>query len=762
MNFVTGGLIVDPAFVIDPIGGDDYNGTGLPGNPVQTAARLYAIWTSEPGSKPALMPFGGRCTVTFMSAPIVGDPVAILANVQINGTLLIVGPAPTVVVTDTISAVTSVRDRTQAGAAPWKIQGTGVVDYSPHINRALINTTKNTLAWIAVSTNGNVQAQLTEPSQQMPPPNFIQIPIAIAPAAGDTYQIVTFTPATFGSDIYAQTLPGKAHFGTIVFYRWNFVNDFSSWNVQTDSAATTVFSECLVDESLVLGNGTSIVQTFFNIGLPRCVADNLGKKTKFLGGGSSGGMQVDGFASFDGDFYFRDGQSESNQGMLTVRNGQVSLGLVAFFSTLALQGNALCVRENGSATIEPGFYATAVMYGIMQAIGPTIGRCISVAPGGVVEYTSPATTSIGFAPTTGMVVGNNAADVRSASFLFKGGYKLSQLGANNAIFSPSTGAYLGPVTNPPIGFNPITQLIPGAGIFGDGSDGPAVFDSAGGPAPAGSVRDNAITFHLTRDVFYTDCEVQDGVTVNTRGFKTRCTGQFSIFITGATFYADDGLPGVSGNGGGAGGAGAPSGTLLGGTAGGAGGLPGLPGMAAANVTQGVSDSMPTTGAGGNGGAGTSAGGLGGTYTPVAQPTGILRALPEIDYWATPKLTGKTLNLVPYEGGAGGGGGGSSATNTGGGGGGGAGTVWIAASIIEIAGGATISAQGGSGNAGDLAGATATGGGGGGGGGTVVLVSTQIADAVTNVSGGTGGPAGGPGGVAGAPGAPGNVFLFLIQ
>jgi len=745
--------VIAPAFVVDPINGNDVTGTGLPGNPVKTAARLYAIWSGVAGNKPTMIPTGGVCTVTFTSAPPTTDPIGILANVFVQGGLIIKAPASTVAAADTILAITHVLNRGQGTAQPWTITGTGIANYTPFINSMMKNITRGTIEWIPATdpVAGVSNARLTQNFNALAAPSFFAVPvIGAAPQAGDSYQILTLPTAVFGADTYTQGVPNQ--FGEVVFYGWDFLTgSFGTSIIDSDATGFIAFSECRIGTNMQFRGVAALTLNCWFTRAPEISSQGSSRfEPSFLGGGSVGGLIINENGSLDGDFYISFGNFNNDAGALIVK-GRATLGTVGLFCEFPLQGNAIFVDADATVTQKSIFYGATVQYGLLSTTAPTIGRAISIQPGGHFDYLPPATLSLGFATTTPLVVGNNVnnAFLGFSASIFSGGYTVAQLSTNNAIFDTATGAYLGPITTPNSGFRQIDQVIGGSGLFGDGSDGFAQFDGIAVPAGSTLLAGN---YTLTRDVFYTNCDFGNGPTMNTNGFRIRCTGQFLLKITPASVIFCNGANAVAS----VAGAGAPAGSLAGGTNGGAGGVAGGgAGAAGTNVTQGIPHavSAPT---GGAGGAGAGAAGAGGTYTAVTGG-GDVRGLPEIAHWAVPQITGAppALALVPLQGGAGGGGGGGGPIAAGGGGGGGAGVVWIAARILSAFGG-IFQAKGG---AGGIGGAGA-GGGGGGGGGTIVLIGPQIAiDGVgLDVSGG----AGGTGGAAsGAAGSTGNVLQFFV-
>ena len=233
--------------------------------------------------------------------------------------------------------------------------------------------------------------------------------------------------------------------------------------------------------------------------------------------------------------------------------------------------------------------------------------------------------------------------------------------------------------------------VSSGGNFGDGLDGAALFDGIG--TPAGSVLAAANTYTLSRDVYYSSCTINPGVTVipanglvgNNQAFRIFCSSTLTNNGTIAANGQDAALT-VAGAGFGDN---ATPGSILGGSNGGALGAPGT------NLTAAL------------GGAGGASIGAGGTVTPPLQGTQPRDAPLAL----TPQIPIATTNA----GGAGGGGG---TAVTGGAGGGGAGIALV--SCHRLSGAGAIHANGGAGgNAG------AGQGGGGGGGGAVLLVYGAI-------------------------------------
>jgi hypothetical protein len=279
------------------------------------------------------------------------------------------------------------------------------------------------------------------------------------------------------------------------------------------------------------------------------------------------------------------------------------------------------------------------------------------------------------------------------------------------------------------------QVIPSSVAFGDGADGNATI---------------SVNTSLTKDTYYDNLTVDNGVLLRTNGFR--------LFVKNVlTNNGSIGQPGNSGIYAGAGGAALAVGSF--GTVSGAGGLGGIAntvGTVGTGVTGHTVDAPP--GSGGNGGQGRNSGGsptAGGAGGTVSSPT---------TAWGTRNLSGISTGysytnasppvLVQLRGGAGGGGGGGSGSGgyNGGGGGSGGGCAIIAArSIVNIG---IITCAGGSGGGGHTS--DWSGGGGGGGGGVLLLTYTSLSGTGTEtVAGGAGGPKGAEGSPTNQPGSAGN-------
>jgi hypothetical protein len=300
-------------------------------------------------------------------------------------------------------------------------------------------------------------------------------------------------------------------------------------------------------------------------------------------------------------------------------------------------------------------------------------------------------------------------------------------------------------------------------LFGDGSDGDVTISG---------------NTTLTSDMFYDDLTVNNGVTLNSGGYRIFVKG---VLTNNGTISRTPGNGGSGGNGSSScGGASAGSGGSLsdasmgGGATGGNGAIGRVctlqNGIAGSNGNNQIRSAGGGNGAdagrgGFNAGDG-GAGGTGGTITLTTSPihNGYLALI------AREFSTDDTAKVI--KGGASGGGGGSGRCNStgetsGAGGGGGSGGGLLLISCKEINNQGTISAPGGNGGGGGNAVGDSCpgGGGGGGGGGVVILVYNKITTVGTlTTPGGNGGGAGtggGGGAVAGSNGSSGTVIQLKV-
>ena len=334
--------------------------------------------------------------------------------------------------------------------------------------------------------------------------------------------------------------------------------------------------------------------------------------------------------------------------------------------------------------------------------------------------------------------------------------------------------------------------------YGDGSDGNVTISS---PTT------------LTRDMYYNNLTLNDGVTLTTAGYRVFVAGTLTQLGTGK-FECIGGNGGNGGNGtagvspvGGAGGTGgtagaaSASGTLKGGAAGVAGGAGGTganqsaaggaspsgnAGIAStASITNPTASSQAGVAGGAGGTSGAPAGGTVGTVgtagSVVSSGVKIIDVLPFFNNFSA--FVGGTLRQLEYHagnGGSTGGGGGACSSSPGAGGGGGGaggsggngGTIAIFANAIVTASNPIASVVGGNGgNGGNGAtGANIYGGGGGGAGGgggngglvfiTYVSLTGSLTATLTGGTGGTGGTgaAGSGGGASGSNGNSGTTGL----
>lgn len=263
----------------------------------------------------------------------------------------------------------------------------------------------------------------------------------------------------------------------------------------------------------------------------------------------------------------------------------------------------------------------------------------------------------------------------------------------------------------------------GLAFYGDGSDGNVTISG---------------TTTLTRDMYYDTLTVQSGGILKPDGFRIYCKTKCDVQTGGVIRNNGNDAAGST-----AGGNLNLSSELGGGRDGGNGG--------AANANGGASNGAAYGGrgsAGGTGNGGATAAGSVGTMTTSASVRTTLAALVG---WAT---TTTSQGIQSQHSGGGGSGGGGGSTGAGGGGGGGAGTVFIAARSLVVAG--TIEAKGGVG--GNATAANGGGGGGGGGGYMILVYTTKTATGTISVAGGAGGAKDGTG-VAGTAGNTGTLVEF---
>lgn len=281
----------------------------------------------------------------------------------------------------------------------------------------------------------------------------------------------------------------------------------------------------------------------------------------------------------------------------------------------------------------------------------------------------------------------------------------------------------------------------------------------------------SVNTSLSRDMYYNVLTVNNGVTLNTAGYRIFCR----ILNNNGTISnngGDGNIGAAAGGAAGTGGTAGAAGTLPGGRAGQTGGVgvgSGAPNAGAngTNSTFNLNSNAGSNGGGGGTGSGGSggSGGTGGTNTStINPPRNIVSAFYLFDFTSATAVQRYNVNSGSGAGGGGRGRADAGANGgSGGGSGGSAGTVFISAEIIVNAG--TISANGGIGGGGGAGGGSDTGGGGGGAGGNggaIFLIYSRITNTGTITAnggvGGTGGAGTGTGtnGVTGTTGVAGIV------
>lgn len=305
--------------------------------------------------------------------------------------------------------------------------------------------------------------------------------------------------------------------------------------------------------------------------------------------------------------------------------------------------------------------------------------------------------------------------------------------------------------------------------FGSGADGSLTYDGSTtilGMAPSSSI------YTLTRDIYGTTITVNNGVTIETAGY--RIFASTSLINNGTIKRTPNNGGNASGTTGGTAGTALSNGTIYGGLAGKTGANGASSSGGPTNGVSGVSGDNQTESIGVNGVAGGAGGSISGASAGSAGSAGSITATLQHIYNVTfatimREFQGETLKYIKSaagsgSGGSGGGysGGGSYTSGAGGGSGSTGGIVWISARVLTNTG--TISANGG--NGGNGSNATSFGGGGGGGaggsGGTVILIYKSITLGTVTVTGGTGGTGGtgANGGTSGGNGGTGNTGTII--
>lgn len=300
-------------------------------------------------------------------------------------------------------------------------------------------------------------------------------------------------------------------------------------------------------------------------------------------------------------------------------------------------------------------------------------------------------------------------------------------------------------------------MLAGAGEFGSGVDGAAVFDGAA--AVSGFTRSGSV-YTATRDAFFTTVTSGPGVTIDMTGGGTItgwdlwCNGLWTV-TSGTTTVLWSGNAAVNATGGAGLGTGPKGGT----SGAGSGGIQnaGQPGA-------GVTGASNRFGAGSGGASGAS-------LTAVNAAGGVVSinvgdSIGAVETWHAcrqGKLGFASANSIMAGGGGGASGGGSIGVAAGGGGGGGGGNGVIGIRQLAATGTLALEAKGGAGGNGVAGIGSNTGGGGGGGGGTVVCGyggSAQPGNLTMTAAGGAGGAPQG-GGNAGSAGVTGASRFFAL-
>lgn len=285
-----------------------------------------------------------------------------------------------------------------------------------------------------------------------------------------------------------------------------------------------------------------------------------------------------------------------------------------------------------------------------------------------------------------------------------------------------------------------------SGFYGDGSDGAAVFD---GTTTVLGIVPSVNVYTIPRDMFFTNCTVNSGVSLRTNSYRIFCRGTLT---NNGTIHAN-GITSVN----------AASGTATSATSTfGQNGGAGIGGNSSAGGGSTAQSTAGMGGQGGTGGSGTSGtGGSGGAIAESSPARGALHSLPGAVIGSYQGWAGSFVS-APFQAGSGGGSGAGDGTNSGGGGGGAGSPLGVFAYVI--AGTGAIQSRGGGGGAASASSTTGAGGGGGGGGGYVVVMSSSVlagavAGQTIDAAGGAGGVGHGTAGTNGTSGGSGTVVLL---
>ena len=251
----------------------------------------------------------------------------------------------------------------------------------------------------------------------------------------------------------------------------------------------------------------------------------------------------------------------------------------------------------------------------------------------------------------------------------------------------------------------LTNISGNVSIFGTGADGNVTIST---------------NTTLVADMNYNNLTINDGVTLNSAGYKIYVKGILNTNTTGTISNAG-GNGTYNGSTSTAGGAGGGTGTLGGGGNGGASGAANGTNSGTTGSVTGGAVNTQTGGVGGIGGTvasgrgGASGGASGGTTN-----TGSVQIYPGVE--GLINVTNTSGTLLYGGSGGGGGGGGTGGEDAGGSGGGGGGGMMVVAFAITCSGFFTV--NGGNGANANGTGAFGSGGGGGGAGFIIIVYYTN--------------------------------------
>lgn len=439
-------------------------------------------------------------------------------------------------------------------------------------------------------------------------------------------------------------------------------------------------------------------------------------------------------------------QTATNATIKALQNGTYDT-TGGFIAAAAVQGQAVSTRSAGSSTLQNiGGQFTASGAQDNQAIQTVNGDNQFNTTSGISHFN---TSLIGVgthsaAPSTGTHVAGEIvfnADPVASGFM---GWICVAGG------SPGTWQACGEIA--PISG---TALNAGAGEFGTGEDGAAVFD--GSTAVTGCTRSGS-AYTATQALAFSSATFSNGVTLDMTNAGANAGFEFFAqavsVVSGTATIKYDGQAGSSFTGGTGLGA-SPLGCT---SATGSSGIQNA-GQPGANTTAGATRFKPGVG-GASGASATNAGAAGGTIsTTYTEAQGAALTWHQLRFG---KLGMNTIGII-HGGASGASGGGTTGVAKGGGGGGGGGCGVVAIRTLTGAGTLAITAKGGAGGNGEVQTGSNAGGGGGGGGGWIALAyggSTIPGALTTSAAGGAGGLAQGTG-TNGSAGGNGSVRTFAL-